>query len=304
MKHIVMIGTGVVGLASAKGLIAWGFNVTCCDTNPIRLKELKEMGFSVCTPDCLPDYADAYFMTLPTPTENKAINLSYLISATENLGKKLQNSTHSCPLVIFRSTTPPGTVEFLLLPKLENLARRKVGQNLAVVMNPEYLTAVDAEYDFLHPHVQIFGVLQGDVCSEALIRSVYANVSCPTFVVEPRVAEAAKYLHNIMGAFRISFFNQFREVLNTVHVDTALAFRLVTESELSRKNPNYGTKDLGPFGGMCLPKDTQSFLTWAESMGIELPLLSAVIEFNHELENRPKQVGVNDASRNTTTVSG
>jgi UDPglucose 6-dehydrogenase len=50
-------------------------------------------------------------------------------------------------------------------------------------------------------------------------------------------------------------------------------------------NPRYGIRDFGPFNGSCLPKDTAAFLAFAkDTLGTEMPILSAVIEANRALE--------------------
>ena len=39
-----------------------------------------------------------------------------------------------------------------------------------------------------------------------------------------------------------------------------------------------------PYGGVCLPKDTQGFLGFADKIGVDMPLLRAVVEVNDRLE--------------------
>ncbi|HLU56928.1 MAG TPA: hypothetical protein VKZ81_15825, partial [Pseudonocardia sp.] len=48
-------------------------------------------------------------------------------------------------------------------------------------------------------------------------------------------------------------------------------------------NPEYGIRGGAPYGGVCLPKDTQGFLGFAETIGVDMPLLSAVVETNERL---------------------
>jgi UDPglucose 6-dehydrogenase len=51
-------------------------------------------------------------------------------------------------------------------------------------------------------------------------------------------------------------------------------------------NAEYGTHDLGPYGGACLPKDLEAFLLWAEREGLDLPILSAVRQSNFPAQAR------------------
>jgi UDPglucose 6-dehydrogenase len=48
-------------------------------------------------------------------------------------------------------------------------------------------------------------------------------------------------------------------------------------------NPRYGIRGGAPYGGVCLPKDTQGFLGFAETIDVDMPLLSAVVETNDRL---------------------
>ena len=49
-------------------------------------------------------------------------------------------------------------------------------------------------------------------------------------------------------------------------------------------NPLYGIRGGAPYGGVCLPKDTCGFLGFAGSIGVDMPLLRAVVEVNDRLE--------------------
>ena len=62
-------------------------------------------------------------------------------------------------------------------------------------------------------------------------------------------------------------------------------------------NPQYGIKDLGPFQGSCLPKDTLAFLAWAQENGLKAQFVATVVKVNDALlktngERKPTQIGV------------
>jgi len=57
----------------------------------------------------------------------------------------------------------------------------------------------------------------------------------------------------------------------------------VAKSAEGSINPQYGIRGGAPYGGMCLPKDTCGFLGFADTIGIEMPLLSPVVEVNDRL---------------------
>ena len=48
-------------------------------------------------------------------------------------------------------------------------------------------------------------------------------------------------------------------------------------------NPQYGIRGGAPYGGACLPKDTNGFLGFAADHGVAMPLLEAVVHINERL---------------------
>ena len=92
-----------------------------------------------------------------------------------------------------------------------------------------------------------------------------------------------KFVHNIFNATKISFFNEMRLVCRQMRLDCEKIFPCVVQSAEAMWNPLYGARDLGPFGGSCLPKDTIAFLSWAKEQGMETPLVDAVLRVNQAL---------------------
>ncbi|HLU57950.1 MAG TPA: hypothetical protein VKZ81_21025, partial [Pseudonocardia sp.] len=76
-------------------------------------------------------------------------------------------------------------------------------------------------------------------------------------------------------------------------------------------NPEYGIRGGAPYGGVCLPKDTQGFLGFADAIGVDMPLLSAVVETNdriavivdHEID-RVAHAGAGDLREQSTAATG
>lgn len=48
-------------------------------------------------------------------------------------------------------------------------------------------------------------------------------------------------------------------------------------------NPLYGTRGGAPFGGACLPKDTEAFMAFCNVYGLEHKMLEATIAVNEQL---------------------
>jgi UDP-glucose 6-dehydrogenase len=77
-----------------------------------------------------------------------------------------------------------------------------------------------------------------------------------------------------------------RRVAISIGVDAERVSALVAQSSEAMWNAKYGTLDLGPCGGACLPKDLEAFLIWADRQGLDLLILSAVRRTNYPAQAR------------------
>lgn len=286
MAKLVVIGSGVVGQATGKGLIAKGHRVAFCDINLEVLAKLKGEGYTVCPPELFGQEADteAFFLAISTPTVDGRIKLEFLESAVANLGNALRNHEGYC-IVVIRSTVPPNTTRGSLIPLIEKYSGKKAGEDFGVCMNPEYLREYSNEKDFKNPWLVTIGEL--DARSGQTLENIYGACECPIFHLTLEEAEIQKYVHNLYNAAKISFFNEMRMVCEAVKVDADKVFELVAKSAEASWHPEYGIRDLGPFGGSCLPKDTAAFLAWTrDKLGKTLVLLKAVIKVNEITRER------------------
>jgi UDPglucose 6-dehydrogenase len=283
---IVVVGSGVVGTATGRGLQAVGHRVVFCDVDRGRVMQLRSQGLTaVSTPD-LPPVApgvDAYLISVPSPTVLGRVDLSCVRDAAVTVGRALAAGGRH-PLVVVRSTVPPGTTEEAVIPILEEVSGGVAGQEFGVCVNPEFLRARTAQADFLDPRVIVIGAL--DVRSEVALRRMYSPwAGVPVVVTSLRTAEAAKYVANLFNATKISFFNEMHRVLTALGADPDAAARAASLGAEGLWNPSYGTRGGAPFDGMCLPKDTAGFLGMLEERGLAslAPVLQAAIEVNEQV---------------------
>jgi UDPglucose 6-dehydrogenase len=83
-----------------------------------------------------------------------------------------------------------------------------------------------------------------------------------------------------------------RLVAQKLGVDLDPIAATVARSAEGSINPEYGIRGGAPYGGVCLPKDTEGFLGSAKNIDVDMPLLAAVVEIddrlaaivNHEVE--------------------
>lgn len=285
MHTLAVVGSGVVGQASGRGFMQkTGAPLTFVDVNVKTIQKLQSEGFTAIHADDInPETADVFFISVPTPSVSGRIQLEYLISAVVTIANKVLKVSQKRHTIVVRSTVPPGTTEKLVIPLLEEESGKVAGRDFGVCMNPEYLREETAEKDFTDPWLITVGSL--DDASAKTMEEVYQPFNMPVHRLTLSEAEAQKYAHNLFNACKISFFNEMREVCAKAGIDADQFFPLVAKSCEGCWNASYGTKNMGPYSGSCLPKDTTAFLGWAQDNNHgPMTLLAAVIEVNEQLK--------------------
>jgi nucleotide sugar dehydrogenase len=278
---VLILGSGVVGHATGLGLQHIGHAVTFVDIAESRIAELRDDGLHAIHVDEMSlDGVEAVFVAVPTPSTEDGIVLRYLDSACEMLGSRLAETTGR-PLVVFRSTMPPGTTRERLIPALEEASGKVAGVDFLVAYNPEYLRAHNAANDFLSFRVLTIGAdAPGDEACEAM-RRVFTGFRAEVTEYTYEEAEFQKYVHNLFNALKISFFNEMRLAAKQLgELDAESIFTLTSRTAEGLWNPGYGTLDRGAFGGACLPKDTAAWLAYATERGLPTQMMQAAAEVN------------------------
>lgn len=216
--------------------------------------------------------SDIVFVCLPTPMmADGQCDLSFV----EDFFKTAQ--VQSDPLFVIKSTVPIGTTERL----------RRIRDDLRIVHNPEFLTAVNAVEDFRFADRNIIGGYQ-KWCLE--LREFYLThyPNTPIQIVNSNESETIKYFCNSYLASKVAFFNNLYEICQTLGMN----FDSVKDGVISdtRIGPSH-TKVPGPdglmgFGGYCFPKDINALINTLKENAIDDRLFSTVWEYNQKV--RPK----------------
>jgi UDPglucose 6-dehydrogenase len=281
MSRIFIIGSGVVGTATGRGFIKAGHDVTFIDVLPSRLRALSKEGFDARVEIELPDEASFLFLTLPTPHDGRHYDLGAFDNGVASVGRALRASSVSHTVVV-RSTVPPGTTEDRVLPALERESGLKCGQDFALASNPEFLRAASAAEDFRFPWMTV--IASRSKRTQERLRELLAPFGGDMRVFDdPATAEFIKCAHNIYNATKISFWNEMWLVTQKLGIDHDAVASTVANSAEGSYNREYGIHGGVPYGGVCLPKDTNGFLGFAEDLGVEMPLLGAVVTVNELL---------------------
>src|SRR4051794_13681204 len=282
-SRIFIVGSGVVGAATGEGFLAAGHKVTFIDINEARVAALAERGLDVRTEIDLSGEPESFiFLTLPTPHEGHRYDLSAFEAGTASVGKALAGSTARHTVVV-RSTVPPGTTEGLVKDTLEANSGMVANEGFGLASNPEFLRAVSAAEDFAHPWMTI--IASRDPQNVERLRALLEPFGgeLRTFS-NPAEAEFIKAAHNIFNATKISFWNEMWLVAQKIGLDLDPIAATVARSAEGSINPEYGIRGGAPYGGVCLPKDTCGFLGFADGVGVDMPLLRAVVQVNEHLE--------------------
>ena len=282
MAKISIIGSGVVGTIVGKGFKDLGNDVIFCDVSEKRVRELKSSGFHSTTDlEEAVKSSDISFICVPTPVKAGKIDLSYIKSAVEGLGKSLKGKK-GYHLVVVKSTVVPTTTEKFVIPILEKSSGKKVGREIGVCMNPEFLTEIqktwtkDKEFtkDFFTEDRIVIG--EFDKKSGVALQKLYEPLKIPIFRANLRTAEMIKYAANCCLLSRISYWNEIFLICEKMGID---AQRVADIVALDKRIGRYGTVLGKAAGGKCLEKDITAFISGIK--GIHEPeLLKAVLDIN------------------------
>jgi UDPglucose 6-dehydrogenase len=299
---ITVIGTGYVGLVTGACLAEMGNHVVCLDVDADKIRILEEGGIPIHEPGlkeivqrnraasrlqfttdvaAAVNHGTLQFIGVGTPPdEDGSADLQYVLEAARNVGRHMTDYK----VVIDKSTVPVGTGEKVSKAIAEELARRGVQIDHAVVSNPEFLKEGAAVEDFMRPDRIVVGA--DDERAVLLMRALYSPFTRNRdrlLVMDLKSAEFTKYAANSMLATRISFMNEL----------ALLAEKVGADIELVRKgigsDPRIGYHFLYAgtgYGGSCFPKDVKALIASGRGVGIELKVLTAVEAANE----RQKQV--------------
>lgn len=282
MPRIFIVGSGVVGTATGKGLLRAEHEVTFVDVSRQRLDHLRSQGLDAHDSLDLKGAPEAFiFLTLPTPSTGHGYDLTAFEDGTASVGRALATAT-APHVVVVRSTVPPGTAEGLVQPLLEKYSGRTLGEDFSLASNPEFLRAASAVEDFRHPWMTV--IASRSARTRERLAALLAPFGGETrFFTDPAEAEFVKCAHNIYNATKISFWNEMWLVSQTLGLDLDPIAQTVARSAEASYNPYYGIRGGSPYGGVCLPKDTRGFLGHADAIGVDMPLLTAVVKVNELL---------------------
>ena len=279
---ISIIGSGYVGTTVGCGFVNLGHEVIFYDIDISKINQLKKKYNATNNLIYAITNSDISFLCVPTPYDGK-FDYSYILNAVDAVGRalKLKSKYH---LMVIKSTLLPTSTEDILIPILNKY--KKVGYNLGICYNPEFLTEISSTWaqdtDFVKNFFNEDRIVIGeyDKKSGKLLEEIYSTLGKPIFHLDLKTAELIKYASNCVLATKISYWNEIFLVCEKIGIDSNKVSKIVG---MDPRIGMYGTVHGKAFGGKCLPKDLKSFIDFS-SKYYNVKLLKVVNEINEEMK--------------------
>ena len=292
--NLSVIGTGYVGLVTGACFATLGHHVTCVDIDQEKIRKINSGvspifeegldGLLLTNKDKImatTDYSSALqksditFLCVGTPSlKNGNIDLTFIRESTKQIAGVLKNKSRY-HLVVVKSTVLPGTTQNIVLPLLEQYSGKKVGIDIGLAMNPEFLKEGVAIKDFLEPDRIVIGSY--DEKSKTTLRELYQNFSCPLVETSLSAAEMIKYASNAFLATKISFMNEIGNLCKKLGIDTYdVATGMGLDKRIGRPFLDSG---IG-WGGSCFPKDVDALIAWAKEIKEDARIIKSTRDVN------------------------
>jgi UDPglucose 6-dehydrogenase len=292
--NIGIIGAGVVGGATGRGLHKLGYEVTFYDIDKSKTFSLRQEGYQVASSISeLMSNSNITFVCVNTPTigsgsnlyNNKRIengsyqDLSQILSVLPEISSSISTHSRRNQLLVFRSTLLPGTMRNIVVDYLERNCSKSIGKDFDVCYNPEFLRQKSALEDFFEPGRVVIG--EGTKNSSVPLVEIFRALTRNIIITGYEEAEMIKYASNGFLALKISYFNEIAMVCKMLGIDDKTVSRGVA---LDRRIGAYGVIGGMPFGGACLPKDTAALASFLRKLGIRPDLIETAVQINNEIE--------------------
>ncbi len=200
---------------------------------------------------------DMVIIAVPTPTNEKGFDLSFVESAIE--------VTKSGQSIVIKSTLIPGST----LKLAEKYSDR------FIFHSPEFLSERTAKYDVDRPHANVIGMPFENPDYRKRAEQIMSTFPPAPFslISTSLEAEIIKYSRNIHGYFEVMFYNIFYDYVNSlganydviksyIERDPLHVARYATPVHASGHNLNHPKRGAG---GHCFIKDFKAF---KESFGV------------------------------------
>lgn len=262
MKKICVIGIGYVGLPTAVMFASKGHTVVGYDVNEKVVDALNKGEIIIEEPGLLdlvkstvasknlsastscPEGFDVYIIAVPTPiNKDKTADMTYVELATKEIAKKVKKGA----IVILESTSPPRTVEDLIVPILKT-TNLTIGEDILLAHSPERILPGKV-LEELRTNSRIVGGINKKSSEE--VKKIYEIfVEGEIFITTATTAEMCKVAENTFRDVNIALANELAKISEEMGVNV---WELIN---LANCHPRVNILSPGPgVGGHCIALD-------------------------------------------------
>lgn len=242
---IAIIGMGIVG-SNMKNIFPEAIGI-----DPNRPYEFEPITSS---------WVDLAFVCVPTPMlPDGSCDTSIVETAIRE---------NRAGVFCVKSTVPPGTIDRLAIETGEN-----------IVFSPEFYGetqhANGVDYDFV--------IIGGNRAGADVVAEAYKEKMPASFRImkaDAKTCELVKYAENSFLAMKVCFFNEFYRLAEKLEIDIDIFRELLLYDPRIGRSHSFVYRDHPWYESKCFDKDLPGILKAAESIGVEMPLLTSVVETN------------------------
>ncbi len=286
-KSIGCIGNGFVGGSLTTVMAEKGFDVYVADKSGKLATGGKLPNYGGGTDELVhfcndqKDFSGVYFVCVPTPMYEDG---SCDTSIVEGVLTKLA-SIPGKRIAVIKSTVPPGSTE--------KWNKQFEGTGLRVVFCPEFLTEANALDDMRNQSRIVLGGPRPHINAvKQVFQTAFPKV--PIIKTSSTTAEMVKYTSNVFLATKVALANELSQICEALDVK-GMNIDYDKVVEYATLDPRLGKSHWsvpGPdgkrgFGLSCFPKDINSLMNIAKSLGIDPKVMSGA--WNKNLEVRPEK---------------
>lgn len=177
-------------------------------------------------------------------------------------------------MYILKSTVPPGTTDELI---------KRTGKS--IVFSPEYqgetLHANNVDYDFV-----ILGGNKDDTRYAAQLFQYAFTAELRVTHTSAIAAELTKYMENTFLATKVIFCNEFYRLAKHLNIEYSELRELFLHDPRVGRSHTFVYERTPFYDSKCLNKDVPAIVRFAESKGVDLSLIRAVIDRNEQFKQQ------------------
>lgn len=310
-KKICIIGLGYIGLPTAAMFATHGHSIVGVDVKQEVVDSLNRGKIIIEEPyldimvqaavtsgnlraQLLPEEADVFIISVPTPINaDKTADMSYVSMSTQSIVPFLREGN----IIVLESTSPPRTVEDLIIPILKT-SGLSIGTQLLVAHSPERVLPGKILIELVE-NSRIVGGINKASCEA--VRDLYRTfVKGDIYLTDATTAEMCKLMENTFRDVNIALANELAKLCEKIGINVWDVIKL------SNKHPRVNLHQPGPgVGGHCLAVDPW-FIVEKE------PELASIIKLSrmtndsmpHHVFERSKGILSNLSGKKKVTILG